>query len=201
LKSVRTTWIEDQYVASPEHEQAADEAIAALAQRDSPSHDGLAGRMAGYSHDDDVLRLELQPARWSLRLVTDDASQAMSVLCLVRDEDGRWLAGRRAPWVASWPGRWSLGAGGSVDLGESPAQTLERELAEEWSVQPAQIACEALVLTTSRMAVLIGQAWLSPGAEIIPDDEHDSYEWWPPEIGDWPGHADEPLRRAASLIL
>ena len=58
--------------------------------------------------------------RWALRLL-DDASGALSVLCVVRDHEGRWLAGRRAEWVATWAGVWALGAGGAVDAGEDPA--------------------------------------------------------------------------------
>ena len=49
--------------------------------------------------------------------------------------EGRWLAGRRAAWLSSWAGRWALGAGGAVDVGESPFDTLTRELREEWSVE------------------------------------------------------------------
>ena len=59
----------------------------------------------------------------------------MSALCVTRDADGRWLAGRRAAWLSSWAGRWALGAGGAVDLGENPVDTLTRELDEEWSVR------------------------------------------------------------------
>ncbi len=39
--------------------------------------------------------------RWALRLLREDASGALSVLCVVRDCEGRWLAGRRAQWVAT----------------------------------------------------------------------------------------------------
>ena len=73
--------------------------------------------------------------RWALRLL-EDASDSLTALCVVRTEDGRWLAGRRAEWVSSWAGRWALGAGGAVDLGESPAETLTRELQEEWRLHP-----------------------------------------------------------------
>ena len=68
--------------------------------------------------------LELQPLRWGLRLVPGDASESVAAMCVTRSADGRWLAGRRAQWVASWAGRWALGAGGAVDLGENPADTL-----------------------------------------------------------------------------
>ena len=120
---------------------AADAAIAALRERGSPSHDGLAARLAGYERATTAgCIIELQPARWALRLVDGDASRSVAALCVVRDADGRWLAGRRAPWVASWAGRWALGAGGAVEVGESPADTLVRELEEEWSVAPERAA-------------------------------------------------------------
>ena len=32
-------------------------------------------------------------------------------MCVVRDEHGRWLAGRRAAWLATWANKWALGAG------------------------------------------------------------------------------------------
>ena len=49
--------------------------------------------------------------RWSLRLLRDDASASLSVLCVARDADGRWLAGRRASWVATWANRWTWARG------------------------------------------------------------------------------------------
>ena len=82
----------------------------------------------------------------------------------------RPLARRAAapPWVASWAGRWALGAGGAVEVGEDPTETLTRELAEEWSVEPEREPVEALVCLPNRMVMLIGQAWLPPGAEVTP---------------------------------
>jgi 8-oxo-dGTP pyrophosphatase MutT (NUDIX family) len=104
----------------------------------------------------------LQPARWALRLVPGDACSSVAALCVLRDSDGRWLAGRRAAWLASWPGRWALGAGGAVDAGESPAETLLREVGEEWSVRPERCVAEALVRLPHEMIMFIGQAWLPP---------------------------------------
>ena len=79
---------------------------------------------------------------------------------MTRSADGRWLAGRRAPWLASWAGRWALGAGGAVDLNEIPADTLVRELDEEWSVTPERVRGEALVRLPQKLVMFIGQAWL-----------------------------------------
>jgi len=198
---VTARWSQERYAPPAERTAAADAAVAALAERGSPSHDGWSARLVGHEVDDaGRLTIDLQPARWALRLVEGHASGSMAALCAVRDADGRWLAGRRAAWLASWPGRWALGAGGAVDLGESPFETLVRELEEEWSVAPARVQGEALVLLPHGMSMFIGQAWLAPGAQVTPDHEHDTYAWWPAEIAQWPDEADEPLRRMAALL-
>ena len=199
-RQVGARWREDPYEPPPERTAAADRAIAALEDRGSPSHDGLAARLAGFEAEQERLRLDLQPMRWSLRLVTEDASASLAVLCVVRDDDGRWLAGRRAPWVASWAGRWALGAGGAVEVGEDPTDTLTRELAEEWSVEPSRQTVEALVCLPNRMVMLVGQAWLPAGAEVSRDHEHDAHAWWPADVDAWPDEADGVLRHMARLL-
>ena len=197
---VASRWREEEYEPPAARSEAADEAIAALADRGSPSHDGLAARLAGFERTGDGLRMELQPMRWSLRLVREDASASLAALCVVRDSEGRWLAGRRAPWVASWAGRWALGAGGAVEVGEDPTLTLTRELAEEWSVEPERERVEALVCLPNRMVMLVGQAWLPEGAEVRRDPEHDEHAWWPRDVGAWPGEADAQLAHMARLL-
>ena len=171
-----------------------------LRQRGSPSHDGYAARLAAFDVDGDQLRLELQPARWALRLLPEDAAQSLSALCVVRSADGRWLAGRRARWLASWAGRWALGAGGSVEVDENPADTMTRELGEEWSVSPERLTVEALVGLPSGVVLIVGMAWLPAGAAVTPDREHDDYAWWPPSLDEWPPEADAPLRLLASTL-
>jgi ADP-ribose pyrophosphatase YjhB (NUDIX family) len=197
---VAVRWRDEVYEPAEDRTAAADRAIAALQDRGSPAHDGVSARMAGFRSDEGGLHVELQPMRWSLRLDADDALGALSVLCVVRGADGSWLAGRRAPWVATWAGRWSLGAGGAVDVGENPAHALARELTEEWSVAPERLAVEALVLLPNRMAMLIGQAWLAEGASVTRDQEHDRHAWWPPEPARWPPEASGELRRMAALL-
>jgi ADP-ribose pyrophosphatase YjhB (NUDIX family) len=197
---VEVRWRDDCFEPAPEKAAAADEAIAALEDRGSPAHDGLAARLASFDTGGEGLRLELQPMRWSLRLVADDASASLAVLCVARDEAGRWLAGRRAPWVASWAGRWALGAGGAVEVGEDPIAALTRELEEEWAVVPERLAVEALVSLPNRLVMLVGQAWLPPGAEVRRDDEHDEHAWWPRDVEAWPEEADPALRRMAALL-
>jgi 8-oxo-dGTP pyrophosphatase MutT (NUDIX family) len=197
LDEVGAHWLDEHFDPPAASTQAADTAIKALRERGSPSHDGLAGRLVGYRQGARGIELELQPLRWALRLVGGDASASIAALCVTRSADGRWLAGRRAPWLASWAGRWALGAGGAVDLGENPARTLVRELEEEWSVTPERVSAEALIELPHRLIMFVGQAWLPDGAEVTPDHEHDAHAWWPQDINQWPEEAEDSLRRMA----
>jgi ADP-ribose pyrophosphatase YjhB (NUDIX family) len=198
-EAVRVRWRDDVYEPHPAKHAEADVRIAALQDRGAPSHDGMAARLAAWRADGG-LELELQPLRWGLRLVDDDASDSFSVQCVVRDAAGRWLAGRRAEWVASWAGRWALGAAGAVEVGEDPVLALTRELEEEWGVVPQRAQVEALVRLPNRLIMLVGQAWLGAGAELVRDAEHDAHAWWPADPGEWPEEADPALRRLAALL-
>jgi 8-oxo-dGTP diphosphatase len=202
LEQVTAHWREDSFEPSPEQTEAANAAIRALQQRGSPSHDGMAARLVDYRQDESGIAIELQPLRWALRLLEGDASQSVAALCVTRSADGRWLAGRRAPWVSSWAGRWALGAGGAVDLGENPAETLVRELGEEWAVSPERVRGEALVRLPHRLVMFVGQAWLAEGVAeaVTPDHEHDEFAWWPRDIDEWPAEAGEPLARMARWL-
>jgi ADP-ribose pyrophosphatase YjhB (NUDIX family) len=195
MDRITARWREEQFEPTAAQTEAADAAIRRLQSRGSPSHDGVAARLVDYRQDEHGIAIELQPLRWALRLVAGDASHSMAALCVTRAADGRWLAGRRAPWVSSWAGRWALGAGGAVDLGESPAETLVRELREEWAVAPERVRGEALVLLPQKLVMFVGQAWLAEGAEeiVTPDAEHDEFAWWPSEIDAWPAEAGEAL--------
>jgi ADP-ribose pyrophosphatase YjhB (NUDIX family) len=196
---VEPSWSDETWNAPPEMERSADEAVEALRRRGSPAHDGLAARMAGFDSAPDRLTLSLQPARWALRLLEQGGeSQALTALCVVRDEDGRWLAGRRAAWLATWAEKWALGAGGAVEVGESPALTLSRELEEEWQLTPTTLTVEALVYLPSGLVSLVGLATVPSGAEPVPDAEHDEFAWWPADVGRWPDEADERLRALAA---
>jgi 8-oxo-dGTP diphosphatase len=202
IERIHARWREEVYAPSPAYIAAADAAIRGLQERGSPSHDGVAARLVDFHADDRGLSIELQPLRWALRLVPEDASHSVAALCVTRSADGRWLAGRRAPWVASWAGRWALGAGGAVDLGESPADTLVRELREEWAVAPERVRGEALLQLPQKLIMFVGQAWLAVGAEetVVPDHEHDEFAWWPRDIREWPAEAGEVLPRMARWL-
>jgi ADP-ribose pyrophosphatase YjhB (NUDIX family) len=198
-EQVAARWRDEVFEPHAEATAAADTAIAALRERGSPAHDGLGARLVDVAAEPERLELELQPMRWSVRL-GDDAMSSLSALCVVRDAEGRWLAGRRAAWLATWAGRWALGAGGSVEVGENPAETLTRELAEEWSVTPSRLSVEALIRIPSGLVLLVGLATLPAGAEVVADDEHDAHAWWPADVAEWPDEADEPLRRMAQML-
>ena len=195
IERITASWRQETFEPDPEKALAADTAIRELQERGSPSHDGVAARLVGFREQDDGIAIELQPLRWALRLVPGDASRSVAALCVTRSADGRWLAGRRAAWVSSWAGRWALGAGGAVDLGESPADTLVRELREEWDVTPASVRGEALLRLPHDMVMFVGQAWLPEGADeqVKPDDEHDAFAWWPADIDSWPPEAGDAL--------
>jgi 8-oxo-dGTP diphosphatase len=197
---IDVSWRQEPFTPDQDVIDAADRALDQLRDRGSPSHDGLAGRLRDFEVVDGRLRLECEPVRWALRLLSGDAMQSLSALCVVRSADGRWLAGRRAEWLATWSQRWALGAAGSVEVGENPADTLVRELREEWSVSPERVTVEALVKHSTGITMLIGQAWLPEGATVTPDAEHDDYTWWPADITRWPEQADAPLRLTAELL-
>lgn len=201
LEQIKANWLDERFEPPQSHAEAADAAIAALRERGSPSHDGVSARLVDYRETaDGGIELDLQPLRWALRLVEGDASHSVAALCVTRAADGRWLAGRRASWLSSWAGRWALGAGGAVDLGENPANTLTRELWEEWSVTPARVRGEALIRLPHGMVMFVGQAWLAQGAEVVRDHEHDEHAWWPSKIEQWPAEAGESLPRMARWL-
>jgi 8-oxo-dGTP diphosphatase len=197
---VEARWLDEQYEPPPDVQRMADAAVDGLRDRGSPAHDGLATRLAGWREDAGRLVLELQPSRWALRLVKGNACGSLTALCVVRSADGRWLAGRRADWVSTWAGRWALGAGGAVDLGESPAETLSRELREEWRLEPERLTVEVLVRLPDGIAMLVGMATVPDGAEPVPDEEHDEWAWWPADVESWPDEADPRLSLMARLL-
>src|SRR3954464_593198 len=65
------SWREEPFEPGPGPEAGAAAAIEALRDRGSPSHDGLSARLKSFEVRGDHLHLELQPARWALRLGGD----------------------------------------------------------------------------------------------------------------------------------
>jgi 8-oxo-dGTP diphosphatase len=199
-EEIDSVWRDDLWEPPADVEREADAAVTALRQRGSPAHDGEAARLAAFEQDADVLHMELQPVRWALRLVDAPDANSLTALCVVRSEDGRWLAGRRAGWLASWPNRWALGAGGAVEVGEDPALTLSRELEEEWQLVPSRLTIEALAALPSGLIALVGLATVPRDAEPVPDAEHDEFAWWPADVAHWPDEVDARLRAMGRLL-
>ena len=139
----------------------------ALRERGSPCHDGLSTRLASFAEVDGGLVLELQPSRWALRLVDSNASESLTALCVVRSDDGRWLAGRRAGWVSTWASRWALGAGGAVDLGESPGRNAAAGAARGVELEARSLSVEALVSLPNGMAMVVGLATVADSVEPV----------------------------------
>jgi ADP-ribose pyrophosphatase YjhB (NUDIX family) len=200
LDQVEARWLSDAYEPPAEVTREADAAVKGLRERGSPAHDGIATRLAGWREEQGRLLLELQPTRWALRLVEENACDSLTALCVVRTADGRWLAGRRAAWVSTWASRWALGAGGAVDLGESPADTLARELREEWQLEPEHLSVEVLLGLPNRVTMVVGLATVPDGVEPVPDHEHDEWAWWPADVDEWPPEADDRLRLMGQFL-
>jgi ADP-ribose pyrophosphatase YjhB (NUDIX family) len=199
-EQVESVWTDEVWQPPADVDRLADAAVDALRDRGSPAHDGAAARLSGWSDEGARLRLEMQPARWALRLVDSGDANSLTAMCVVRSEDGRWLAGRRAGWLASWPNRWALGAGGAVEVGEDPALTLSRELDEEWQLTPTRLSVEALAALPTGLIALVGMATVPSDAEPVPDAEHDEFTWWPADVADWPDDVDERLRMMARFL-
>jgi 8-oxo-dGTP diphosphatase len=199
-EQIESVWREDVWEPPAELERQADAAVQGLRDRGSPAHDGEAARLAAWREDGDSLLLELQPVRWALRLIDAVEANSLTAMCVVRTEDGRWLAGRRAGWLATWPNRWALGAGGAVEVGENPALTLSRELEEEWQLVPRELSVQALAELPSGLMAVVGLATVPDDAQPIPDAEHDEFAWWPADVSRWPSDVDERLRRMGQMI-
>jgi 8-oxo-dGTP diphosphatase len=196
---VSSVWHQAPYQPAPRLTRLADAEVDRLRSRGSPAHDGMAARLAAFDAGDSCLRLELQPARWALRLL-DETRQSLVTVCVVRSQDGRWLAGRRATWVSTWAGRWALGAAGAVEVGESPVETLTRELQEEWGLEPDALSVEALIRLPNELVMLVGVATVADDCNPVPDAEHDEWAWWPENPAGWPHDAHDGLRLMATLL-
>jgi 8-oxo-dGTP pyrophosphatase MutT (NUDIX family) len=197
---VTSSWLDGPYTYDAPAQAAADRALAALEERDSPSHEGVSARLASHTVTPGRLDLALQRAPWSARLLDGDKHESLAAVCVLRDADGRWLAGRRAPWVAIWPGAWMLGGAGSIEAGEDVVETMRREVVEEWSVEPAGLAVEAIVRLPDGLLWLVAQAWLPRDAQPAANDEHADWAWWPASMADWPAGARPELVALGELL-
>ena len=76
MNDIHGVWLSEEYRPSPAKTLAADDAIRELHDRGSPSHDGLSARLVSFSEQKGGISIEMQPLRWALRLVGEDASRA-----------------------------------------------------------------------------------------------------------------------------
>ena len=203
LEQVRAHWREEHFEPSAAHARAADAAIAALQQRGSPSHDGVAARLVEYARGRGRRRAGAAAA----------ALGACGWSPATRRTASRRTASRVRPTAAGWPagarrgsprgpgaGRWARAAR-SISARTRPTRSCASSQ-EEWSVAPARVQGEALLRLPHKMVMFIGQAWLAEGAEdeVTPDHEHDAFAWWPREIDEWPPEAGEILPRLARWL-
>ena len=95
--------------------------------------------------------------------------------------DGRVLMGRRAAWVAGYPGAWEFAPGGVVEPGESPARTVVRELREETGVEAAREPVAAALLLDARLRCWELVHRIEAAASAGPaSDEYDELRWCDP---------------------
>ena len=107
----------------------------------------------------------------------ESAVHRVSCGALIRE--GRILLAHRSPEKAWYPNVWGL-PGGHLELGETSAEALVRELHEELGIKVAVPAGAAL--TTIRTTELILDVWLIhewDGALVnAAPDEHDAIGWF-----------------------
>lgn len=95
--------------------------------------------------------------------------------------DGRVLLGRRAGWVAGYPGAWEFAPGGVVEPGESPARTVARELREETGIEVAREPIAAALLLDARLRCWELIHRVAAGEVAGPaSDEYDELRWCEP---------------------
>ena len=99
--------------------------------------------------------------------------------------DGRALLCHRHPERRVYPDVWDL-PGGHIEDGESPEETVRRELLEELGVRvTAMTRLETAVdAPNAETHAFIVTAWEGEGSNLAPD-EHDELRWVsPPSLGE-----------------
>jgi len=97
---------------------------------------------------------------------------------IVLDSQNRILILRRSEKTGSG-GRWSL-PGGSVDFGEEPLVSIQREIEEETKLKVADCKVFAFlshVDAANDHIVMIGWCCRASGNEPVLNWEHDEYRW------------------------
>ncbi|MFK7961676.1 MAG: NUDIX hydrolase [Phycisphaerales bacterium] len=95
---------------------------------------------------------------------------------------GQVLMGKRAAWVAGYPGCWEFAPGGTVEPGESAATTVVRELFEETGWRPRGEPVPIAMLLDEQLHCWEMVFRLAAGQqEADGSDEYDELRWCPPD--------------------
>ena len=177
--------------------EAADAALrcAARARLAQPRRPGRPARRATRPTDGGCA-LELQPARWALRLIPDDAAQSL-VGAVRGPRRRRALAGR----AAARPG-WPRGpaAGRSARAGRSRSTRTRPQTMRARAARGVVGRGRADADRGARAAAERGRAARRPGLAArrrrpsSPTTSTTSYAWWPADVEQWPARG----RRAAA---
>ena len=198
---VEARWLDEAYEPPDEKVAAADEAISALRERGSPSHDGVAARLVSHREEDGRLIIELQPARWALRLVEGDASDTRR-RAVRHPRRRRALARRPARAMAE------LVAGplGARRRRRGRRRRVAGRHARARAARGVERRARARCAATRSSASPTGSSCSSarPGCPTAPrSSATPSTTPTPggrPTSAQWPDEADEPLRRMAALL-
>jgi 8-oxo-dGTP diphosphatase len=107
---------------------------------------------------------------------------AEAIVAAVIVVDGRILLCHRSPDRRWYPDVWDL-PGGHVEVGESSAEALKRELREELGIAARSLSqrpLERLCTTEFEMDIWAVTAWDGAPVNLVPE-EHDAIQWFTAE--------------------
>ena len=116
------------------------------------------------------LRLELRAGALGAAAAARRApSRACRRCASCASADGRWLAGRRAAWLATWAGRWALGAAARSRSTRTRPTRWPASCRRSGRSTPERLTRRgaACALPTG-IVMLVGQAWLRRGRDGHP---------------------------------
>ena len=198
---VDVRWQADAFEPAPGATEAADARSTRCAGAARPATTGWPRRLVDFRADGSGLTLELQPARWALRLVPEFAARACRCCAWSATPT---VAGSPAAVPAGW--RRGPGAGRSAPPDRSRSTRTRRTRCAESSPRSGRCrrsgsGSRRSWCSRARWRCWSGRRGCPTAPTVSPDDEHDAFAWWPADVEQWPAEADEPLRRVAELLL